>query len=157
MINYFYSTNVRDLPDTALQMSIVLKSTRRDRLLVDKIASACKRMETSFASKYCHFFIDQNLPIYDSRAREALVFLLGKKYVPLEDGTARYLNFCSNFDRFQTANSIRSSVREIDHFLWIVGSCEAHRKGKRVKAGVRDLLKKQSDKDWLFSFLPPRG
>jgi len=56
------------------------------RELVDTIAALpskkgqTKRKRTSFAAKFCHFFVDKDrFPIYDDAARKAIKLHLGSK------------------------------------------------------------------------------
>jgi len=79
-----------------------------------------QRVFTSFAAKFCHFFVDgERYPIYDDAARQALRLHLGKSYV--EDPPHPYTGFCAGFDRLRTEARLEANTRELDRYLWLMG------------------------------------
>ncbi len=77
----------------------------------------------SFASKYCHFFVDSSIfPLYDSFALDSVKNLLGKfrnRRIPTE---SEYHNFCRRLLNLKIRDGLEDvSVREMDRFLWLWG------------------------------------
>jgi len=55
---------------------------------------------TSFAAKFCHFFVNENgFPIYDEMAKQAIKLHLGDQYS--SGNTKLYVTFCDNFGRLR--------------------------------------------------------
>ncbi len=77
----------------------------------------------SFASKYCHFFVDSSIfPLYDSFALDSVKNLLGtfrNRRIPTE---SEYQNFCRRLLNLKIRDGLEDvSVREMDRFLWLWG------------------------------------
>ncbi len=86
----------------------------------------------SFASKFCHFFIDPDrFPIYDSYCEQMVRHHLGGKEA-VRDSDEPYRAFKANIDRLQELSDIDASCRELDRYLWLAGQ-------------YRDWLKKGDD------------
>ena len=80
----------------------------------------------SFASKYCHFFVDsQRFAILDAYAANALVVHLGKDAVRL----GRYADYLNAVDRLIAAAGLRRNYAELDHYLWLAGQRIAYNRG----------------------------
>jgi len=78
------------------------------------------RMFTSFAAKFCHFFVDaERYPIYDDAARQALRLHLGKDY--REDPKQPYTSFCANFENLRSTANLNANPRDLDRYLWLTG------------------------------------
>jgi hypothetical protein len=78
------------------------------------------RQCTSFAAKFCHFFVDENnFQIYDDAAKKAIKLHLGNQYS--DDDSKPYATFCDNFGRLRAAIGFRDSPRAMDRYLWLVG------------------------------------
>ena len=105
----------------------------------------CKeRRFLSFASKYCHFFVDQaRFPIWDTFAREALMLHLGKVKV---EGYQAYTDALSRL--CQSAGGCTFS--ELDRYLWLRGQWEAHRRCHRVSPEVLPLFDAPSGETGLL-------
>ena len=88
-INAVYGTQVLAIMQMAAHVTNVLQQADLDRAgteLVEMIADLRlsrgkkRRRRTSFASKFCHFFVDpERFPIYDDAAKQALKLHLGRK------------------------------------------------------------------------------
>lgn len=79
-----------------------------------------ERRFTSFAAKFCHFFVDEErFPIYDEAARNTLKWHLGTAYV--EDKEKPYVGFCANFSELYNRSGLTCRSRELDHYLWLTG------------------------------------
>jgi hypothetical protein len=107
-------------------LSVLSRTSATDKGadLVDQIAALSHggkmRRCTSFAAKFRHFVIDENLfPIYDEAARQTIRLHLGKQYV--NDNTTPYATFCKNFGQLRTAVGFEGLPRVMDRYLWIVG------------------------------------
>ena len=80
----------------------------------------------SFASKYCHFFIDDStFPLYDSFALAAVRNLLGRMSGRLTSGdndNHEYRDFYERLSKLKVRDGLEDvSVREMDRFLWLWG------------------------------------
>ena len=79
-----------------------------------------KRRFISFASKFCHFFIDEErFPIYDDAAKTVLKLHLGREVQPY--GAKPYEAFCRNLERLRNHAGITGPGRHMDRYLWITG------------------------------------
>jgi hypothetical protein len=94
--------------------------------LVDSIAALPAadnekpRKRTSFAAKFCHFFVDaERFPIYDDAARKAIKLHLGNTYI--NNKTYPYEGFCKNFSRLKAEAGLNCTTRELDRYLWLTG------------------------------------
>jgi hypothetical protein len=95
------------------------------------------RRHRSFASKFCHFFIDaDDFPIFDQAARDALRLHLGAD--ELRGAESSYGGFCRALARLRTAYGLEASPRDLDRYLWIAGMYRAFARGRRDIN--RDLL-----------------
>jgi len=152
LVNSVYSTNVRALTSMAQHVSNVLLSPNRPpaRQLVCAIANAQglagNRRFPSFASKFCHLFVDSTLPIYDSVAMAMLKRYLGKSYLDPKKAREPYTEFCIDFDAFCQQAKFNASVRQIDHFLWVSGSylkwTQKRTKNKRINSELEKAFRK---------------
>lgn len=89
----------------------------------------------SFASKYCHFFVDERVfPIYDSFALASVKSLLGRVSHGLTPGRSEYRDFCERLDFLRVRDGLDNvGVRDMDRFLWLWGLWLAqHGREKRV-------------------------
>jgi hypothetical protein len=142
-INQLYGTQIKAIIPLALHVSSTLRGVdpaARGIGLVDDIAlfvhNGRSRRQISFASKFCHFFVDkERFPIYDGAAQRALKFHLGARY--LEHANRKYAAFYENFQRLRAVAGIQGSVRELDHYLWIVGMYIRWKRDPRINAELR--------------------
>lgn len=127
-VNAIYSTNLRA---TTRMSKWILEIMANGPLetgpeMVEKIAALpnkdgeVSRTFTSFAAKFCHFFIDKEVyPIFDEAARATLKHHLGKRY---ENERQRpYAGFCRNILALRADASLKCSNAELDRYLWITG------------------------------------
>jgi hypothetical protein len=134
-VNQLYGTNVLAIVPMSRHVYRVLLGldlTSQGIELVDKIAAfthnGVETNRTSFAAKFCHFFIDEErFPIYDEAARRAMKLHLGGRY--LNDTT--YATFCANLRLLRTAAGLQGNTRAVDRYLWIVGSYMRWKKNRR--------------------------
>ena len=107
----------------------------------------------SFASKYCHFFVDpQRFPILDELAGRALSHHLGRKNRSPMSGTAEdYPNYVADIDRLRKAGGLTCDYAELDHYLWLCGQRLAYQKRKEaddrgsINGEVWDLFRQSKD------------
>lgn len=129
-INSLYSTQVLAIVRMANHINAIFERTDISSAgseLIERIAALTPnpgdrmRNSVSFASKFCHFFVDaERFPIYDEAAREALKLHLGKNgYNRTQDHP--YRTFCENFTQLKVAAQLTSKARELDRYLWITG------------------------------------
>jgi hypothetical protein len=154
-VNELYGTNVYTVVPTARHISqIMSQQSARDISLVERIAKQpyTRRNYVSFASKFCHFFIDQHrFPIFDDRACKALRHFLGARYQ--ESRTGRYEAFVSSLNMLLgECDSITANSRDFDRFLWIIGSWMHFQKSHQVNGELKYLFEKRPKS--LGSLLP---
>jgi hypothetical protein len=124
--------------------------------LVDRIAKlptkrgGKQRVSLSFASKFCHFFVNPDrFPIYDEAARDALRLHLGADRC-LVNKDNRYRAFCGNFEQLRTLAKLKCRTKELDRYLWLTGMYMRWQKRKSKKnPGVNEELR------GLFQQRPP--
>ena len=77
----------------------------------------------SFASKYCHFFVQNwEFPLYDTFALAAVKDLLGGPQYGLTPQRSEYRDFCERVERVRTRDGLEAvGIREMDRFLWLWG------------------------------------
>lgn len=131
VINSLYSTQVFAIVRMAEHIHEVLNDTDlnpADVSLVEEMAELTddrtgkKRRFISFAAKFCHFFIDEKrYPIYDEVARDSLLLHLGSQLY-VKDNSKQYHAFCENLNMLRDTIRISASTRQLDRYLWIIGS-----------------------------------
>ncbi len=161
-VNQLYGTNVLAIIPMSRHVYCVLLSldlASQGIELVDKIGAfthlGVETMRTSFAAKFCHFFIDEErFPIYDEAARLAMKLHLGRRYV--NDTT--YATFCINLRLLRAAAGLQENTRAIDRYLWIVGSYMRWKKNRQINAELRGVIERPSpeEKRELDELLPAR-
>lgn len=145
-VNTLYGTNLKAVHRMAMHIAGILPGGARlldPTELVEAIAALpvpgeeAPRRHVSFASKFCHFFIDEDdFPILDQAARDALRLHLGRDgYRGAEMG---YAGFCGALARLRTAYSLEASPRALDRYLWTAGMYLVFARGRRDIN--RDLL-----------------
>jgi hypothetical protein len=130
-VNTLYSARVLPIKRMAKHIHQLLgrsDTKRLDRSIVEVIAAlpdasgVVKRSYTSFASKFCHFFIDSDrFPIYDDAARRMVERHLGRNRIKNREKAHPYAAFCSRLDTLRASCGIVCSTRELDRYLWVVG------------------------------------
>jgi len=116
----------------------------------------------SFASKYCHFFVDATrFAILDSYAADALVFHLGRGTV--KGGS--YRNYLQAVDRLIATADLQCSYNQLDHYLWLRGQemrFRQHGEGADINKEVMALFSRpeaecQALIETAFGHLPQAG
>jgi hypothetical protein len=154
-VNELYGTNVYTVIPAARHISqIMSENSVPDMSLVERIAEQphTRKHYVSFASKFCHFFIDQDrFPIFDDRACKALGHFLGTRYQ--ESKIERYKAFVSSLNMLLgECKSVTANSRDFDRFLWIVGSWMHFQKSQQVNSELKYLFEKRPKS--LGSLLP---
>jgi len=151
-VNSLYSTNVYSIWQMAVYISTVMSDEGVDQgspALVEKIAALPKadgdgvvRHFRSFASKFCHFFVNEDrFPILDWYSDWMLKFFLGPEY--RYDEKMPYLSHCENFNALHGRPGLKGfSGRQIDRFLWVSGQYLYWKKhpDAAINSGLRDLF-----------------
>lgn len=97
----------------------------------------------SFASKFCHWFIDpQNLPIYDSWAIRSI----GHHFGRLRWAASAYRTFAEYVYDLRELSDVSCRLRELDRYLWLSGMYRAWRENPDVAISgeVRELFDSNS-------------
>jgi len=146
-INALYGTNVFAIVKMAKHVKSIFESLQCSTSddLVEQIAlldlndDTPPRRHVSFASKLCHFFVDEKrFPICDNAACETLRCHLGDEY--LESGSDLYTAFQQNLSKLCTASNLTMTGREADRYLWIVGMYMRYEKWSRQGAMARPIV-----------------
>jgi hypothetical protein len=145
-VNTLYGTNLKATHRMARHIEGVLGAGGLDQdpaALIDAIAnlwtgdSGGGPKHRSFASKFCHFFIDgDRFPIFDKAARDALRLHLGPEAI--RGCETSYPAFVGALAQLRGAHSVDASPRDLDRYLWIAGMYLEYAKGRRDIN--RDLL-----------------
>ena len=145
-VNTLYGTNLKATHRMARHLAGILP--RAAELLdpaqlvealatLPPLAGEAPRRHRSFASKFCHFFVNADrYPIFDTAARDAIRLHLGP-------GAARqaetgYAGFCGALAQLKATYDLAVPVRDLDRYLWIAGMYLVFARGRRDIN--RDLL-----------------
>ncbi len=105
------------------------------------------RIYRSFASKFCHFFIDpERFPIYDSYCENMVARHLGRDQLE-RDSKNPYRAFKVNIDQLRELSGLSVSYRELDRYLWLAGQYHEwldNGDEARIKSEVRELFEDSS-------------
>jgi len=71
----------------------------------------------SFASKYSHWFVDDELPIYDSWAIRAVSYHFGR----MTWRTTAYRDLAEHVYALREGSGLACTIREMDRYLWMSG------------------------------------
>jgi hypothetical protein len=162
-INTLYGTKVYAVIPMAEHIARILAAPRKDRPSGDDLVESIARLPISsrvfisFASKFCHFFIDPDVfPIFDEAARQVLKYHLGAGLYA-EDQSRPYATFGENLRRLREVSKISCNHRELDHYLWITGLYRNWLSEKAINVELRSVLDNpsQSQIRQLDTFLPP--
>jgi hypothetical protein len=140
-VNGLYGTNLYAITRMAKHVAGVLKGidlATPGPGVVERLADLPaakgqerKRRHYSFASKFAHFFLDQErFAIMDSYAVATLKRHLGRNYS--EDKAHRYTAFVRNFQELKSLSGFTGSNRELDRYLWLAGEYAASQKKRKV-------------------------
>lgn len=133
VLNQLYATRVFTLHAMASHIVEVFSSEamRDECSLVERIAylEASGREHESFASKYCHFFVDsERFPLFDSYVPAIVRMHLGKGNYRCKTTHKTYRNFYADLMALRGHISFRPNVREMDHYLWLRSQWQTFRK-----------------------------
>lgn len=137
LINEFYSTNIFKILPVAENILTVNFDKRIKKLDCQLVADVAKVNVGngkilnlySFATKYCANHNPNVYPIFDSYVEGVLVYFRDKhfhnkhQFASFKNSELRdYKQFCNIIDKFRTDFGLTQfSVREIDHYLWMLG------------------------------------
>lgn len=125
-VNAIYGTNVLAVGRMARHVHGIMQRQGTAPATIGIVSEIAKlstaeggsgRTFTSFASKFCHFFIDaESFPIYDDAACDTLRLHLGERPKAHD-----YVGFCCIFRRLREEAGLQCSTRELDWYLWLTG------------------------------------
>ena len=133
-INTLYGTNLYAFARMANHITKTLKSDPPRRpALVERLACVPgvegQRVwrHWSFASKFCHFFINpEEFPIYDTWAHQTVQRHLGRdRHL---DQNRPYTSFVKNLNRLIEEAALTATPASLDSYLWIRGGFERWRR-----------------------------
>jgi hypothetical protein len=135
-LNGLYGTNLYAIQRMAAHVAAVMSASRLgpdER--VERIARLPRtptdrkqRHHRSFASKFCHFFVDESrFPIMDSYAVWTLQRHLGRRNITRDDRRC-YAAFIKNLETLRRLSGLRPSTTELDRYLWIAGAIHARQR-----------------------------
>jgi hypothetical protein len=123
-INQLYATQLYAVGSMANQVYAIFSSDQRDTPpedLVERVALLGKRHHTSFAAKFCHFFVDaERFPIFDSYADWMVRWHLGPTGAEPANSHP-YRAFLTNLHRLRECAGLTCSDRDIDRYFWMAG------------------------------------
>lgn len=97
----------------------------------------------SFASKYCHFFIDADrFPIFDSYCEQMVRHHLGREET-VSHASEPYRAFKANIDRLRELSDIDATYRDLDRYLWLAGQYRDWKQNgedAQINAELRELF-----------------
>ena len=149
-LNQLYGTNLYRLHDMALNIveTFSSKADGEDECaLVDRIADVptSASFHDSFASKYCHFFVDpERFPLFDKYVPVTVRLHLGRGNYRCTLHGHTYRNLYADLTVLRANLSFSPSVRELDRYLWLRGQWDTFKsKGEEAKIGaeVKNLFK----------------
>ncbi len=148
VLNQLYGTNVYYLHAMAHQVVEIFSSEAvwDECGLVEQIAylEASGKRHQSFASKYCHFFVDnERFPLLDKYVPSVVQMHLGEGNYRGKKSGPPYRDFYADLKTLRDYISFSPTVREMDHYLWLRGQWERFKdKGDEAGIGaeVRDLF-----------------
>jgi len=163
VLNSLYATNVLAIQAMAEHIIDVLRA-ESDTPSIDVVQKIARlrglgpardksRRFLSFASKYCHFFIDcERFPILDEFAGRALTYHLGRcGRSHYRRSPFNYETYVADVDRLRTAAHLECSYPALDRYLWLRGQWLEYQKRKKsdergpVKEEVWNLFKQPRD------------
>jgi hypothetical protein len=131
-VDALYGTNLRYQPGLREAIARYLSSNWKwitsqsegiDPVRLEKIARQFAKSSgvgpISFFSKFFHFFVSDDYPIFDALACNALV---EKQHVCSADEVKPYSPFVETVMKFRQQLDHKFSVREIDCYLWLQGN-----------------------------------
>lgn len=159
-INSLYATRIFAIARMAAHVHKVVRKSRHlkgNYKLVERIAAFrhtarknSKRRYLSFASKFAHFFVDEEtLPILDKYAIKMLRHHLGRRNY-YKDRKHPYKAYVSNFQKLYAYSGWQGAIGDLDHYLWIAGQYRAFRKNRKaqVNSELKTLLTNKSPYVW---------
>lgn len=157
VLNELYSTSIIAVKEMAQHVFVILNdpSQHRDNTLVERIARfpVSGDSHISFASKFCHFFINKDrFHILDDAAEWTLNWLQVPGYK--RSGEDRYANFCRGIEALGSALPSNHSTRDIDRFLWLVGMWVRHKR-ERTEVNAEAVAAFERAPEEVKKFVPP--
>jgi hypothetical protein len=150
-VNSLYGTRLLAIVRMARHVARVLAevelATAPRIELVERIAALPpnlgegQRRFVSFAAKFCHFFVDDEIPIYDQAACWTLDLHLGSGPQPRRT----YAEFCADFERLRESAGFTMTPWRLDRYLWLVGMYGRWIENRPVSSELRRVLSAPSE------------
>ena len=145
-VNALYSTNVLAIARMADHVCETMGKHQENKDKPELRVEAIARLQIgtdkyrcfpSFASKFCHFFVDvgdDKFPIYDEAARMTVKLHLGKIENP-------YPAFCAQIHELKASANFTCLLSELDRYLWIRGLYVKYKKsGRKINKEIMDYF-----------------
>ena len=106
--------------------------------LVLEIATITRKKHYVFVAKYCHFFVNPNLPILDQYAE----WMVGTHLGPSAQSQIpqRYLKFDADVKELKECVGLTCDCEQLDAYLWIAGEYWCWKTNPKLKI-TKDLVK----------------
>jgi hypothetical protein len=134
-VNTLYATNVYAIWKAAKHIYNLMSTIDPKNVdigLVEEMAKVpnINKRFTSFASKFAHFFIDEErFPIKDSYAEMVIRYHIGKiNWVQCSEKP--FFEYVQNFTNLKEGCSYTGSNRKLDRYLWLAGQFREWEKKK---------------------------
>jgi hypothetical protein len=140
-LNHLYATNILAIARVADYIVEVLSQepglpgvSAVERISCLSKAGPTARHCRSFASKYCHFFVDPDrFPVMDDFAGGALDYHLGPRgRSHYRQGPFTYLTYVADVDRIRATLHPAPTYTELDRYLWLCGQWQAFIRAKQA-------------------------
>ena len=158
-VNALYYTNVMAIARMAEHVSRIVQRTGPDDFTVATVEEVARlpsapgqkydRRFPSFASKFAHFFIDEErFPIYDYYAVKMVERHLGKGNRKV-DRERPYAAYVENLDTLLRESGVKASMKQLDCYLWVAGQHAEWLRNKQVpiSAEMRRLFEKGTEQE----------
>jgi len=163
-VNEIYGTQLFATVRMAKHIEVIFAGASTSPLDVDLVEQIAKlptkqgekqRLSVSFASKFCHFFVNaERFPIYDDAARDAIRLHLGADAYCVNNDN-RYRAFCENFEKLRTLAKLKCTTKELDQYLWLTGMYSRWRKkNPRVNEELKGLFQQRPPVAQFVAMLP---
>jgi hypothetical protein len=149
-LNQLYGTHLFAIEEMARHITECFQKSKRN-LEPDLVEAIAKMPEgtrkMSFASKYCHFYVDQRkFPIFDSHSFRTLMEHLGADHCESKGDRPNYEDYCADIAKLKRESGLSCSARELDRYLWLSDLWFSWKNGnQKVDAEVSELFRRCTD------------
>jgi len=154
-VNVLYGTNVYAIWKAAKHIHNLMTNIRPEDVEIEFVEEIAKVPETnrrfvSFASKFAHFFINQEkFPIKDSFAEDMIRYHLGGgNLFRVQDKP--YCEYVTNLNNLKKLCGFNGSNRTFDRYLWLAGQYKKWRESNKeayINSEVKLFFENYSNND----------